>query len=206
VELSPEVRASATAILYACATTAVFYGLVFAAVLFSQGANSAGEGDYKRSYFRHWVDADRDCENTRAETLITQSILLTEMDAEGCRVITGMWFDPYTGTFFFNAKDLDIDHIVPLKAAWDAGADQWEKGGRKKFANDPDNLLAVSATENRRKGAKTLLQWKPPSEAYRCEYALRWLLVKVKYELETTLDEWAELSVCTSGHTSPEPH
>lgn len=151
---------------------------------------------YKRSAFRHWVDYDSDCQSARAETLITSSYFGVLLDDKGCRVTDGLWLGPYTGNYFSSASDLDIDHVVPLKAAWDSGADMWDAYKRKQFANDPDNLLAVEASANRRKGAKAPTEWMPPLESYRCEYVLRWLLIKKKYALRIPEAEWATLTWC----------
>lgn len=59
-------------------------------------------------------------------------------------VISGSWFDPYSGKYFTKANDLDIDHIVPLKHAHSSGASRWDIGKRREFANDYENLIPVS--------------------------------------------------------------
>lgn len=136
---------------------------------------------YSRNAFRHWSDFDNDCQNERQETLIRLSTAQVTLSADGCTVIKGRWNDPYTGKTFFSARDLHIDHLVPLKAAWVMGASAWSDSKREKFANDPINLLAVDGPTNMSKGAKTITQWLPPNEKFHCQYATRYLRVLISY-------------------------
>ncbi|MBT9385799.1 HNH endonuclease family protein [Pseudooceanicola sp. CBS1P-1] len=130
---------------------------------------SAPEG-YERSFFGGWSDADHDCLDTRAELLSSTSLSRAKLSSSGCTVKSGKWIDPYTGKTFRTASDLDIDHIVPLKWAWDHGANRWNSAKAERFANDPANLVAASASANRSKGAKGPLDWMPGNNAYRCTY------------------------------------
>lgn len=119
---------------------------------------------YSRDEFgRGWADEDRDCQNTRQEILISLSTAPVRFsDDRECRVTFGRWVSMYSGEVIFDASKLDIDHIVPLKWAWDHGASEWSKEKREKFSNDPINLVAVEASLNRQKGAKGLDEWLPP--------------------------------------------
>ncbi|EGR0268970.1 HNH endonuclease [Vibrio alginolyticus] len=87
----------------------------------------------------------------------------------------------YSGKIYYNASDLDIDHIVLLSWAWKHGADQWTKDTRKRFANDPRNLVAVGASLNRSKGDKGLDEWLPP--ANQKQYRLRFQRIVKLYGL-----------------------
>ena len=109
-----------------------------------------------------------------------------------CIVHSGRWFDPYTGTTFKLASKLDIDHIVPLQHAHFSGGAKWTQRQKMEFANDPENLLAVDAVANRKKGAKSPLKWKPRKE-YWCEYAKQWEGIKKKYDLYISNPEEQEL-------------
>lgn len=139
--------------------------------------------EYKRSYFGNWTDEDRDCINTRHELLMKQSTSTVDTGANKCTVQRGRWLDPYTGKTFYNSKDVDIDHLVPLKWAWDHGAHTWTPAKRKQFANDEVNLFAVQASVNRRKGALGVLDWLPPAESFHCQYILRFTRVTKNYGL-----------------------
>jgi hypothetical protein len=139
---------------------------------------------YDRSDWPHWSDADRDCQNTRHEILIQESTKPVEFKTENeCNVLAGEWYDPYSGDTFTISKDLDLDHIVPLKFAHGHGADKWSRERKKQFANDYDNLLLVDASLNRQKGAKGLDEWLPPHHQYRCEYIDKFNAVMTKYDL-----------------------
>ena len=143
---------------------------------------------YDRSLYRHWVDADGDCLDTRQEVLVAESQIPAELDERGCRVISGRWFDPYTGRKFTNPQLLDIDHLVPLAEAHRSGADKWDSERREAFANDlsnPESLIAVSAKANRSKGDRDPAKWLPPNEQFRCEYIASWVKVKNRWALTT---------------------
>src|SRR5690606_6454790 len=109
--------------------------------------------------------------DTRAEVLIAHSrVPVRFRDAAACTVAAGEWLDPYSGALLRQAGDIDIDHLVPLKHAHGHGGDGWPAERRQAFANDPDNLLPVSAAQNRAKGSASPDQWLPPNRAYWCEY------------------------------------
>lgn len=141
-------------------------------------------GGYKRTLFANWYDADGDGCNTRQEVLIAESIIPAKIGAK-CKV-TGKWFSAYDGVTTTKSRGFDIDHMVPLKEAWDSGAWNWNTDQRKKFANDLDEpffLIAVTARSNRSKGERDPAEWMPTSRSYRCEYARIWVSIKRAWDL-----------------------
>ena len=141
-------------------------------------------GGYKRTLFANWYDADGDGCNTRQEVLIAESIIPAKISAK-CKV-TGKWFSVYDRVTTTDSSSFDIDHMVPLKEAWDSGAWNWNEDQRKKFANDLDKsffLIAVTASSNRSKGERDPAEWMPTSARYRCEYARIWVKIKRAWDL-----------------------
>ena len=159
------------------------------------GANINISEGYDRKLFPHWLDIDSDCQDTRAEVLIYQSLKKVSYSGNRtCYVSIGHWYDPYTNTTFTDDDDLDIDHIVPLKWAYDHGADKWDTEKRASLANDFENLLAVSSSANRSKGAKGPTQWLPSNQSYRCEYIAKFTGIVHKYGLTFTSSEQRTLN------------
>jgi hypothetical protein len=165
-------------------------------------ASLAGPPDevpaYNRSRWRHWIDADRDCQDTRQEVLIEESqVPVTYEDAESCRVKSDRWLDPYSGELITDPGKLDVDHLVPLKNAYLSGGWAWDTTRRKAYANDlgaAEHLIAVKASLNRQKGSKGPDVWKPPVEAYWCGYAKAWKAIKDKWNLTMTDAESAAVA------------
>lgn len=148
---------------------------------------------YDRSLFGGWADVDDDCLNTRHELLQELSTGNVSMSSDKCSVRRGKWYDPYTGKTFTNARQVEVDHIVPLKWAWDRGANTWSDEKRKAFANDKANLAIVDASANQEKGANGPLNWLPPVDEYQCQYVSRFLRVVGKHEIVLPPEEQKNL-------------
>ena len=157
--------------------------------------------EYDRQDWPHWIDADHDCQDTRAEILIRDSLgPLKFKRNKACNVSWGRWLCPYTGREILKASELDIDHLVPLAHAQRHGGADWPRARKRQFANDPLNLLAVEAAANRAKGDQGPDQWRPAQRSFWPEYARRWRAVKGKYGLWISTPEEAALLEMAGGH------
>jgi hypothetical protein len=147
---------------------------------------------YSRDAFGGWSDTDGDCQNTRHEVLIARSLLPVELRSDGCLVLYGSWLDPYSDQLQHQAYEVDVDHLVPLKFAWDHGAWDWTVFKLEQFANDPTNLIITQKSLNRAKGSQGPLDWLPPNAAYVCNYIDEFLAVLYSYSLVLREDETLE--------------
>jgi hypothetical protein len=149
---------------------------------------------YMRSYFKLWVDADKNGCNTRAEVLISEAIVKPKI-GKNCTLTGGSWMSPYDNKFTSKASDLDIDHLVPLAEAWRSGAWKWTSAQRQAYANDLSEsraLVAVSLSQNRAKGDKDVSSWLPSKNV--CTYITNWLAIKYRYYLTIDTAESAVLN------------
>jgi hypothetical protein len=152
-------------------------------------------GGYDRDLFRHWIDADRDGCDTRREVLILESTTPVQVGS-GCSITGGTWFSAYDGVTTTDASSFDIDHMIPLKEAWDSGAHAWTADRRQAFANDLDlaeSLIAVSASSNRSKSDRDPAEWMPPRTTYHCTYVVSWISVKKAWNLSVDQAEYQKL-------------
>ena len=156
--------------------------------------------DFKRHRFgERWSD-DVDVEfghngcNTRDDILrrdLTQIVLRRGT----CLVQRGTLHDPYTGnTLEFvrgpsTSEAVQVDHLVSLADAWYKGARSWDDARRRDFANDPRNLLAVSAQANFDKAFRDAAGWLPANVAFECEFVARQVTVKTAYGLWVSANE-----------------
>ena len=147
---------------------------------------------------------DRLCLDTRGQALAaasTSPITRSAVSASGhCTVLTGAWHDPYSGADFTRGRDVDVDHVVPLKEAWVSGAWAWTPAQRRAYANDlvdAGHLLVVSAHENRAKGDKDPAKWMPPAAATDPAiagwYLEDWIAIKKRWALSIDVEEAAAL-------------
>ena len=180
------------------AQAATFSGTLAQAVAAVPTAAEANTG-YDRTLFRHWVDANGDCQNARAEVLISEAepdTPLTYTTSGKCTVSTGRWFSYYDRVSWTLASDVDIDHMVPLAEAWGSGASAWTSARREAYANDLGDyrtLVGVTDNVNQSKSDQDPSTWLPTYD--KCRYVAEWVAVKIRWGQAA---DSAEKSVLTS--------
>ena len=154
---------------------------------------------YDRQYHYGGWSRDRrtpDCFNTRAKVLMRDSIEQVEINESTCSVTKGRWADPYSGREFYDAKDIQSDHFVPLKNSYVSGAWKWDYQKRCLYANYLGNkyhLIAASGRENMIKGDKSPDRYMPPNRNYNCQYVQQWLKLKMIWDLGLTPPEVSKI-------------
>jgi len=149
-------------------------------------------GGYKRSLFKHWVDANGNGKNTRAEVLIAESLISVQFTSTGKTVSTGKWLSLYDGETWTSASDVDVDHVVALGEAWRSGAWKWSGSRRQSYANDLGvawTLRAVTDNVNQSKSDDDPTYWLPPLESANCVYLTEWVAVKIRWKLTVDAEE-----------------
>ena len=157
---------------------------------------------YDRNLYKHWIDADADCQDTRQEVLIKYSLEPPELTQDGCRVRSGLWICPYTGASVTAPSKLDIDHLIPLAEAHRSGSAGWGSEQRLAFANDLFHeaaLLPVTASANRSKGSRDPASWLPLNKQFHCEYVKSWVIIKATYNLSMDTEERDAISTVLMG-------
>lgn len=152
---------------------------------------------YKRSLFPHWRDVDGDGCDAREQVLKRDALGLPQVDPFKCFVVEADWLSPYDGRKTSDRSEVDIDHTVALKEAWDSGAWQWNAEQRLAYANDTSDtrtLIAVSSSSNRSKGDKDPSNWMPQLRGFWCTYTANWISVKARWGMSMDQSEWGRLN------------
>ena len=150
-----------------------------------------------------WADLDRDGCSTRQEVLARDLTQDRTVRKGRCRaVVSGVLSDPYGGAPLLvrdASREVQIDHVVALKDAWVSGAYRWSPEKRRRFANDPRNLLAVPSRTNSAKGSRGPAEVEELVRAGRCRYAKTYAQTKRNWKLATTPTDVAALRRALRG-------
>ncbi len=168
-------------------------------------ANEVNTG-YDRDDWPHWDKrVGGGCFTVRDKVLAEESFVPVEtVPASGgrCRVVKGLWNDPYTGMTFTESSDVDIDHVVPLKEAHGSGGHSWTREKRRAYANHlsySHHLIAVDDDTNQNaKSDRDPNEYLPVAE-FRCEYVEIWMRIKRAWNLNMDQAEADAISTVLAG-------
>lgn len=151
---------------------------------------------YHRDVFEYQkYDPDGNGCTTREDILLRDLKDTHKKPGNACIILSGVLQDPYTGKKLSfqrgaqTSREVQIDHVVALKNAWESGAYAWDPHKLREFGNDPYNLLAVEGKANEDKGSQSAATWLPQNKGFACPYVARQIGVKKKYGLTVTRKE-----------------
>ena len=120
--------------------------------------HGSDEDKYNRGLFGNWTDEDNDCQDTRQEVLIQESLVeVTFRTNLNCKVIEGLWLRSLQWIDLYEIQDyLMWIMLFSLKEAFDSGANHWSREKRTQYFNDltKGHLVVVHKSINRSKGSK----------------------------------------------------
>ena len=123
----------------------------------------------------------------RGDYSYKQSVELKIIESMG-----GNIYSPYTGKYFTDRKQTDIEHIVATSEAHDSGLCSASPEVRKQFASDLLNLTLASPRINRnQKRAHDAADWLPDKN--KCWFADKVMKVRLEYGLTIDRQEASAL-------------
>ena len=152
-------------------------------------------GGFDRTLFGYPNDADGNGCNTRADVLVRDSVTPAAVEA-GCDVVSGTWLSSYDGVTLTDPAELEIDHVVALKEAFDSGAWTWDPSRMSAFANDLEDirtLVAATASSNAAKGDRDPSNWIPSDTNDVCSYLADWTATKARWSLTMDRSEFGRI-------------
>lgn len=149
---------------------------------------------YDRNDWGNW-STKGNLQNVRHQVLFEESLKTGKCENENIvieddKVVFGCWLDQYTNIIYKDPIELDIDHLVPLKEAFESGAYNWTKEKKKEYYNymkDKNHLIAVESSLNRSKGSKDVFEWLPTKNVD--VYIAQWIEIKATWNLSIDSEE-----------------
>ncbi len=160
---------------------------------------------FSQSDWKHWIDEDGDCQNTRQEVLIAESeIPVVFKTNRKCEVASGKWTCPFTGKVFNTPSDLAITHLVPLVIADNAGGHSWTQARRQDYANELTtefHLIAVQRAAKDKRSERSPTAWLPEKNV--CSYIQNWIEIALQWNLKIDTEIFAlHTSRCLSDNVA----
>ena len=155
----------------------------------------AGLPSYDRDEWGRWSDADGDCQDTRQEVLIAESLVLGDLSGATGNAESHPASGLERSLERRSTSPGTSGHRPPRAAGKRAQvrrARAWPAERKRAYYNsldDADHLIAVTASANRSKGARGPEEWRPADESYWCEYAQDWVRIKQTWSLTVTSAE-----------------
>ena len=176
-----------------------------AAALAALPVTAGNPTGFAATLFRHWIDADGDCRNTRSEVLVRESVEPVEFHDvyTRCRPYFGDWRPFLDGGYSWPSDEyLVVGHVVPLAEAWTSGARTWTAARRQAYANDlgyGPSLTVMRPATNTARAGRDIAQWQSEHPSARCAYAARWVAVKYRWRLSVDIAERSALADVLTG-------
>lgn len=125
------------------------------------------------------------------------SIPVIWADQLGCVPDRGRWTDRYLDSELTRTLEAEVVPLIPPSVVHDSGGASWSETTRQSYVTDrqhPATLQIVSSGAGHNPRDQDPSQWKPSSPGITCAYAVDWISVKSRWQLDVHEDEAVALA------------
>jgi len=156
----------------------------------SPGSPGAVEVDFDPDL---WAPAETTCLNLAEEVLVARSAVpVIWADQLECVPDVGRWSDRYLDQVMGRTLEAEVRSLVPPEVAHASGGLAWSADTRQAYVTDqqhPGALEIIASSSGHNPRSQDPSRWRPSSEDIWCAYAVDWVSVKTRWQLDVTKAE-----------------
>jgi len=161
----------------------------------SSGSSEAVDVDFDQDL---WTPADVRCLNLTEEVLVARSAVpVTWADQLECVPDRGRWSDRYLDQAMSRTLEAEVRSIVPPEVAHASGGLAWSADTRQAYVTDqrhPGALEIIASSAGHNPRGQDPSRWRPSNEDIWCAYAVDWVSVKTRWQMDVTMAEHEALA------------
>ena len=140
-----------------------------------------------------WTPADITCLNLSEEVLVARSAApVTWADQLECVPDEGRWSDRYLNQVMSQTMEAEVRSLIPPEIAHASGGWAWSADTRQAYVTDqqhPGALEIIMSDAGHNLRNQDPSRWRPSNEDIWCAYAVDWVSVKTRWQLDVTMAE-----------------
>jgi hypothetical protein len=156
----------------------------------SSGSPGAVEVDFDAGL---WTPAESTCLNLAEEVLVARSAVpVTWADQLDCVPDRGRWSDRYLDLAMSQTLQAEVRSLIPPEVVHESGGWAWSGDTRQAYVTDqqhPGALVIIAAGSGHNPRSQDPSRWRPSNEDIWCAYAVDWVSVKTRWQLDITMAE-----------------
>jgi hypothetical protein len=161
----------------------------------SSGSSEAVNVDFDQDL---WTPADIRCLSLTEEVLVARSAVpVTWADQLECVPDRGRWSDRYLDQAMSRTLEAEVRSLVPPKVAHASGGLAWSADTREAYVTDqrhPGALEIIASSAGHNPRGQDPSRWRPSNEDIWCAYAVDWVSVKTRWQMDVTMAEHEALA------------
>ena len=155
-----------------------------------------------------WASVETTCLNLAEEVLVARSAVpITWADQLECVPDRGRWSDRYLDQDMSQTLEAEVRSLIPPEVVHASGGWAWSADTRQAYVTDqqhPGALEIIASGSGQNPRSQDPSRWRPSNEDIWCAYAVDWVSVKTRWQLDVTMAEHGALAemLATCDNTS----
>jgi len=140
-----------------------------------------------------WTPVETTCLNLAEAVLVARSaVKVTWADQVECVPDRGRWSDRYLDQVMSQTHEAEVRSLIPPEVVHASGGRAWSADTRQAYVTDQQHLGAleiIASGSGHNPRSQDPSRWRPSNEDIWCAYAVDWVSVKTRWQLDIAMAE-----------------